>query len=81
LSHVVGSEGAISYLRKTRDLKEAYDLTDGEESMVRKLLGTANTKLEKALGVVHRHKTADVLAEAERCLETSTRILKTVQER
>ncbi|HSY01922.1 MAG TPA: hypothetical protein VK819_07195 [Acidobacteriaceae bacterium] len=81
LSHVVGSENAVSYLRKTRNLIEAYDLTNGEESMVRSLLGTANTKLEKALGVVHRHKTADVIAEAEKCVDTSSRILKTVQER
>src|SRR5205814_1422690 len=50
LAHVVASEKALDYLRKTRDLREAYDLTDGEEAMVRNLLGTANTKLEKVLG-------------------------------
>jgi len=80
LSHVVGSEGAISYLRKSRDLKEAYELTNGEESMLRGLLVTANTKLEKALGVVHRHKTPDVLTEAEKCSITAAQILKTVRE-
>lgn len=80
LTHVVASPKAVDYLRRTRDLREAYDLTDGEEAMVRNLLGTANTKLEKALGVVHRHKTAEVVAEAEKCSATASRVLKTVQE-
>jgi hypothetical protein len=80
LAHVVSSPKAVAYLRQTRDLKEAYELTDGEESMVRRLLGTANTKLEKTLGVIHRHKTPDVLAEAEKCAVTAAQVLKTVQE-
>jgi hypothetical protein len=81
LSHVVASERAVDYLRRTRDLREAYDLTDGEEAMVRNLLGTANAKLEKVLGVVHRHRSApDVLSEAKKCAETANRVLKTVQE-
>lgn len=80
LTHVVASEKAVAYLRKTRDLYEAYDLTDGEEAMVRRLLGTANTKLEKVLGVVHRHKTDDVIAEAKKCSDTATRVLETARE-
>lgn len=80
LTRVVTNPKAVEYLRRTRDLQEAYDLTDGEESMVRNLLGTANTKLEKALGVVHRHKTAEVIDEAEKCAATAGRVLKTVQE-
>jgi hypothetical protein len=80
LSHVLDSPKAIEYLRKSRDLREAYDLTDGEEAMVKKLLGTANTKLEKVLGVVHRHKTTEVIAEAEKCSDTAGRVLKTIRE-
>ncbi len=80
LSHVVASPQAIEYLRKTRDLREAYDLTDGEEAMVKRLLGLANTKLEKVLGVVHRHKTTEVMAEAEKCSDTVARLVKTVRE-
>lgn len=80
LAHVVASPSAVEYLRTTRDLREAYELSEGEETMVRKLLGTANTKLEKALGVVHRHKTAEVISEAEKCATTADRVLKTVQE-
>ncbi len=80
LSHVVASPAAVEYLRNNRDLREAYEMSDGEETMVRKLLGTASTKLEKALGVVHRHKTAEVIAEAEKCVDTAGRVLRTVKE-
>ena len=80
LSHVLASPKATEYLKKSRDLREAYDLSDGEEAMVRNLLGTANTKLEKVLGVVHRHKTTDVVAEAEKCADTASRVVKTVRE-
>jgi len=80
LTHVLASEKAVEYLRRTRDLREAYDLTDGEEAMVRNLLGTANTKLEKVLGVIHRHKTPEVISEVEKCAGTVARVVKTIQE-
>ena len=49
--------------------------------MVRIALGTANTKLEKVLGVAHRHRgKVDVLAEAEKCADTAARLLKTIKE-
>lgn len=80
LTHVLASPKAVDYLRRTRDLREAYDLSDGEESMVRNLLGTANTKLEKVLGVIHRHKTVEVISEVEKCSGTVARVLKTVKE-
>ena len=80
LTHVLGSPKAVEYLRRTRDLREAYDLTDGEEAMVRRLLATANTKLEKVLGVIHRHKTAEVISEVEKCADTVERVRKTIQE-
>lgn len=80
LSAVVASPRAVEFLNETRNLVEAYDMTDGEEVMLRKLLRTANTKLDKALGVVHRHKTPDVIAEAEKCHETAGRIVKAAKE-
>jgi len=81
LSHVVASPKAVEYLRKTRDLREAYELSDGEEAMVRKFLAGANSKLERVLGVIHRHKAApDVISEAEKCADTANRVLKTARE-
>jgi hypothetical protein len=79
LSSVVASPSAVEYLKRTRNLIEAYDLTDGEEAMLQKLLRLASTKLEKALGVAHRHKTPDVIGEAEKCYDTAGRIVTTVK--
>ena len=81
LAHVLAKPDAVEYLRKSRNLAEAYDLTDGEEAMVRRSLGTANTKLEKVLGVAHRHKgKVDVVAEVEKCVDTAARLFKTIKE-
>ena len=80
LTHVLANPSAVRYLRETRDLIEAFDLTDGEEDMMRKLLRLANTKLEKALSVAHRHRTDDVITEAKKCFDTAQQVLNTVQE-
>lgn len=80
LAPVVASPKAVEYLRSSRNLIEAYDLTDGEEAMIRKQIRTANTKLEKALGVAHRHRVPDVVAEAEKCTETAKRVLSALKE-
>lgn len=80
LSHVVSSPTATERLIKTRNLQEAYELSDGEESMLMKTLATANTQLEKALGVAHRHKTIEVIGEVQKAVETSARLLRTVKE-
>lgn len=79
LTHVVASPTAIKHLRQTRNLTDAYDLSDGEESMVRKFLSAANAKLQKVLGVAHRHKTVDVIEDAQKCSDTAAQILKTVR--
>lgn len=80
LSAVVGSPEAVAYLRTTRDLNGAYDRTDGEEKMVLKYLRTANTKLEVALGIAHRHKTFEVISQVEKCEQTVEALLKTLRE-
>src|ERR1044072_801551 len=80
LSTVVGSPEAIAYLRTTRDLSGAYDRTDGEEKMLLKYLITANSKLEVALGIAHRHKTFEVISQVEKCEQTVKTLLKTLRE-
>jgi hypothetical protein len=79
LSHIVESPAAVSYLESTRDLMGAYDRSAGEENMLRKYLGDANSKLEKALGVVHRHRIPDVLLEIEKCEQTVKALLEIVR--
>lgn len=79
LSVVLGSESATKHLIKTRNLVDAYELTDGEEVLIQKLLQQANTKLERALGIAHRHPTEDVIAEAEKCLQTARQLTKSLE--
>lgn len=80
LSHIVASVEALAYLEANRDLDGAYDRTDGEEKMVLRYLATANTKLESALGIAHRHKTFEVISQVEKCEQTVKSLLKTVRE-
>jgi len=80
LTYVVESPNALKHLEKTRELVEAYDLSDGEEKMVLRYLAKANDQLKTVLGIVHLHKTEDVKEEAEKCHKTSQQILKTVKE-
>jgi len=80
LTHVVASQEAVKHLERTRNLDEAYDLSDGEEQMVLRYLASANRKLEGVLGLLHRHKTLEVIKEVEKCADTSNRLLKTVKE-
>ncbi len=80
LSHVVESPEALKYLERNRDLSAAYDLSDGEERMVLRYLANANDKLQTILGLIHRHKTEDVIDEVEKCSETTKQLLKTVKE-
>jgi hypothetical protein len=80
LSHVVVSPEAVNYLEDSRDLSGAYDRTDGEEKMLLKYLIGANSKLETALGIAHRHKTFEVVAQAEKCEQTVKALLKIVRD-
>ena len=80
LSHVVSSPDAVDYLKQTRDLLGAYERSDGEETMLLKYLGTANSKLEGALGIAHRHKIPEVISEVEKADKTVKALLKVVKE-
>lgn len=80
LSHVLTSPEAVKYLEETRDLTAAYDRSDGEEKMLLKYLTSANSKLETALGIAHRHKTFEVVSQLERCEQNVKTLLKTVRD-
>lgn len=82
LSHVVASPEALKHLERTRELKEAYDLSDGEEQMLLRYLASANRELAVVLGMIHRYKTSeDVITEVQKCIETAKQLLKTVSEK
>ena len=80
LTHVVAVPSAVQYLDDTRDLQAAYERTDGEEVMLRKLLTEANSKLERALGNAHRYPLPEVVGEIEKCEKTVRALLKSVRD-
>ena len=79
LAHVLAKPDAIEYLRKSRNLVEAYDLTDGEEARLRRLLGGANARLSKALSIVHRVGGLDVFDDAIKCEHVAARVARVVR--
>lgn len=80
LSPVLRSPEALKHLIITRNLDDAYDLSDGEESLILKKLRTANRNLEQSLGIVHRHKIEPVKEEINKCKETLNQINKILKE-
>ena len=80
LTHVLRLKHSADFLLQTRDLDAAYDRSDGEETLVLKQLTTANRNLETALGIVHRHKTEQVIGEVKKCKETLNQITKILEE-
>jgi len=79
LKHVVNSPEATKHLEITRDLQAAYELSAGEETMLKRKLANANKNLEIALGIAHRHKTEEIIKEIEKCSETLELLLKSVR--
>lgn len=80
LSHIVASPEAVAYLESTRDLLGAFDLSGGEEQMLMNCLHQANSRLEKALSVAHRHRIPDVVLGVEKCEQTVKTLLKVVRD-
>ena len=81
LTHVLRLKHSAEFLLQTRDLDAAYDRSDGEETLVLKQLTTANRNLETALGIVHRHKTEQVIGEVKKCKETLNQITRILEEK
>ena len=81
LKWVINNDYALEYLKEKRDLKEAYEFTDGEESYIRKALSLANRKLDLVLGILHRHKDNPVIRdEIEKASETIKELLKRISD-
>jgi hypothetical protein len=78
LAHVLDSKEALQCLEATRRLEDAYDLSEGEEKMLLKYLRQAGSKLESALGIIHRHRTEESRLEVEKCADTIAMLRKTI---
>lgn len=76
LSPILSHKMAVQHLITTRNLAEAYERTDAEEKLVENYLRKANLNLEKALGLIHRHKTDAIKEEVSKIKETLKVMLK-----
>jgi hypothetical protein len=78
LGRILANQEAALHLKRSNSLFEAYDRTGGEEEMVNNYLFEANRKMEMALGVVHRHRTPEVIEGARKCADTASALLEVV---
>lgn len=75
LAAVVSDKRATTAIRTGASLDEAFQETIGEEYMLLEWLTKASRELDRAKGVIHRHKkSSDVRELVSRCLETVTRL-------
>ena len=70
LSDILRSPESTQHLIDTGDLQGAFDRSGGEERLVEKYVKQANNNLEKALGLLHRHRTEEVKTEVKKLEET-----------
>ncbi len=81
LSPVLRSEESVSYLKSSRNLKDAYDRSDGERHLLLNKLNKAKINLEDSLGIVNRYKTEeDVIEITDSIRDTIETICKIVKD-
>lgn len=63
LAPVLRSPDATDYLKQTRDLEQAYELSDGEEELLRKNFVRANKLLRQSLGYIKKENLDSISSE------------------
>lgn len=77
LSDILRNEVSIEHLKSTGDIIGAFERSGGEDRLVEKYVKKANSSLESALGMLHRHKTEEIRNELKK-LEETTKIALTI---
>lgn len=81
VSAILGSEEAVEHLKKTRELIDSYEISDGEKLLLIKNLTRARRSIGKAISLITKYKTDDdVKAEAQYCQEVLNDLLKLLTE-
>ena len=80
LAPILQSQDSTDHLRITRDLRDSFDRSGGELSLLLKNMKRANRNLESSLGIIFRHKTEEVRLEAKKCSETLDSIFKLLED-
>lgn len=63
LAPVLRSSDSTDYLKHTRDLEQAYELSDGEEELLRKNFVKANKLLRQSLGYIKKENLDSIASE------------------
>ena len=80
LTPILRNQDATEHLKLTRDLDDAYELSDGEKALLLKNLKKANKSLERSLGLIPQYRIDEVKEEVSRCFETVNAILKLLED-
>lgn len=75
LSPVLRKEYAVQILRETRDLDEAYEMSDGEDELLKKNLSKANRLLAISLGLFNESNKEFVFDDIKKIKETLDKIV------
>ncbi len=81
LSPVLRNEESVSYLKSSRNLKDAYERSDGERCLLLKKLNTSKRELEGSLGIINRYRTEeDVILITDSIRDTIETICKIIKD-
>ena len=69
LAPVLRSFEATDYLKHTRDLEQAYELSNGEEELLRKNFVKANNLLRQSLGYIKKDNFSSIISEVDNLKE------------
>lgn len=75
LSPVLRKEHAVQILRETRNLDDAYDMSDGEDELLKKNLSKANRLLAVSLGLFNETNKELVIDDIKKLKDTLDKIL------
>ena len=75
LSPVLRKENAVQILRETRNLDDAYEMSDGEDELLKKNLSKANRLLAISLGLFNDSNKELVIDDIKKIKETLDKIL------
>ena len=75
LSPVLRKEHAVQILKETRNLDDAYEMSDGEDELLKKNLSKANRLLAISLGLFNDSNKELVIDDIKKIKETLDKIL------
>nr|WP_299167516.1 hypothetical protein [uncultured Allomuricauda sp.] len=80
LTDILRNDSAVEHLKQTGDILGSFERSGGEDRLVEKYVKRANTNIEQALGMLHRHKTDEIKSELRKLEETTKTAITIVED-